>query len=94
MTVMLTPQDRQKFTLHKTAEELAELSPAERQIYDAVQEETVFGLGFKRDAQGRPVEQGIGGPLQQTHNHLAVVAREKSSRDLNEALLAAAKKGA
>jgi hypothetical protein len=37
---------------------------------NAIMHERVFGKGFARGEDGRVIEQGIGGPLQQTPNHL------------------------
>ena len=62
-------------SVHKTARELADM---QRQIdqgllprnaieqYHLDEETAVFGEGFKRDAQGRPLEQGRGSPAQPT----------------------------
>ena len=53
----------------------ADAPPAvrERMIEDAKRkvEEDVFGVGFKRDANGRPIERGIGAPGNELAQHVA-----------------------
>jgi hypothetical protein len=38
-------------------------------------EEDVFGVGFRRDRSGRPVEQGIGSPGHETEQHYDALSR-------------------
>lgn len=94
MSIELTPQDRQRFSLHMTEEELAALSPAELRTYRAVQEANVFGHDHKKDAQGRPIEQGIGSPGNENINHVRALEAQKSGREINEAILASVRRGA
>ena len=44
----------------KTPDELALMSPEERAAWRAQEEIAIWGAGFKRDRNGRPIEQGIG----------------------------------
>jgi hypothetical protein len=89
--VVLSAEDRKRFTLSLSPEELAELTPAERLRYERTQIEAVYGADVKF-RNGRPVEQGIGCPGSTNTNHLAALERERSGRDLNEAILASVKK--
>jgi hypothetical protein len=41
-------------------DDLAAMDPQTRQAFDDAEAAAVFGVGFKRDAMGRPVERGIG----------------------------------
>jgi hypothetical protein len=47
-------------------------------------EEDVFGVGFKRDENGRPIERGIGSASNPSPQHMAALAREKQRRALLE----------
>jgi len=40
----------------------------------------VFGVGFKTDSQGRPIEQGIGSAAQPTEQHLKAIERYEGRR--------------
>lgn len=40
----------------------------------------VFGANYKRDEDGKPVEQGLGGPLQQTSQHFQALERERERK--------------
>jgi hypothetical protein len=42
----------------------------------------VFGVGFKRDENGRPIEQGIGSASNPSPQHFAALAREKQRQGL------------
>jgi hypothetical protein len=89
--VRLTPEDKKRYTLCMPQDELAELSPTERLKYERAQVENVFGEGVTF-RNGVPQECGLGSPGNLNANHLAALAREKSGRDLNEAILSAAKR--
>lgn len=64
----------------KTPEELAALSPEETKAYLLDEEKTVFGRtrldepDFKR-INGVPVENGIGAPGRESHNHFAAIRK-------------------
>jgi hypothetical protein len=45
-------------------------------------EEDVFGVGFKRDENGRPIERGIGSASNPSPQHQAALAREKRRQAL------------
>jgi hypothetical protein len=47
-------------------------TPAEAAQAEA---ESVFGVGFKRDAKGNPIETGRGSKAQQTSQHLAALQK-------------------
>jgi hypothetical protein len=47
-------------------------TPAEAADLEA---EAVFGVGFKRDANGNPIERGKGSKAQQTSQHLAALQK-------------------
>jgi hypothetical protein len=44
----------------------------------------VFGVGFKRDENGRPIEQGIGSASNPSKSHLAALAKERQRQGLPE----------
>jgi hypothetical protein len=77
----------------KTPEELAEMTSEQRKAHFLKEEEIVFGVGFQRDKQGRPVEVGIGSSSQQTHNHLVALEKERARQDERKAILLAVAKG-
>jgi hypothetical protein len=80
--------------LAPTPEEIATMTAAEIADRKAAAERNVFGHDFKRDKNGRPIEQGIGGPMQPNDvNHLAALAKDKAGRALNEAILKSVKDG-
>lgn len=68
--------------MNLTRDEMAALSPAELKAHLLKEEETVFGVGFRRDKDGRPVEQGIGAPGRETAQHREQLAREAERRAL------------
>jgi hypothetical protein len=78
--------------LAPTAEELSEMSPAQKAERLRAMEANVFGADCKRDKNGKPMEQGIGSPGNINDNHLAALAKEKKDRDLNEAILNSVKR--
>ncbi len=72
--------------LAPTAEELAEMTPQQIAERKRAMEENVFGAGFRRDQNGRPIEMGIGSAHQQSQHHLAALAREKAQHDQMKAM--------
>jgi hypothetical protein len=89
--VKLTAEDKKKYTLCLPQDEIEQLSPSERLKYERAQVENVYGEEVKF-RNGVPQEAGIGSPGNINANHLAVLAREKSGRDLNEAILNSVKR--
>jgi hypothetical protein len=55
-------------TIHKG------MTPAQAAEQEA---EMVFGIGYKRDAKGRPIETGKGSKVQQTSQHLAALQKNE-----------------
>jgi hypothetical protein len=77
----------------RDAQELAELNPDERLIYEEAQTKLVFGANYTRDPKtGLPQEQGIGSPGRESQQHLAELQKQKEriSRLKAEAKLAEA----
>jgi hypothetical protein len=62
----------------KTREELEEMTDAERREWAAAEEINVFGVGFKRDSKGRPLEQGLGSEANPTPQHWQALAKYES----------------
>jgi hypothetical protein len=91
--IVLTPEERKKFTLCFSQEELDELSPADRLKYERAQIENIYGhdVQFKN---GKPVEKGLGSPGNENINHLRALEAQKAGREMNEAILNAARRGA
>ncbi len=52
----------------------------------AAEEINVFGVGFKRDRHGNPIEQGLGGPLQPTRQHVEAIRIYYKGEDKEEVL--------
>jgi hypothetical protein len=50
------------------------MTPAEAAEAEHV---AVFGVGYKRDAKGRPIEKGKGSKTQQTSQHLAALQKRE-----------------
>lgn len=54
---------------------------------DRIMHERVFGVGYKLDENGKPIEQGKGGPLQVTAQHVEALRvadeRRKASRPVD-----------
>jgi hypothetical protein len=67
--------------------QIASMDPATRAAYGRAAEVNVFGVGFKRDAAGRPIETGIGSEHNQSLQHRAALQIEA---DRKAALRAAA----
>jgi hypothetical protein len=49
-------------------------TPAEAAEMEA---EMVFGIGYKKDAKGQPIEKGKGSKVQQTSQHLAALQKRE-----------------
>jgi hypothetical protein len=77
----------------KTREELLEMTPEERKAWAAAEEVNVFGVGFKRDRHGKPTEQGIGAPGNESEAHFRALAQAESQEVANKAREAALKRG-
>jgi hypothetical protein len=54
-------------------------------------EEDVFGVGFKRDARGKPIEQGIGAPGNETEHHFIALEKSEGKESADRARARAAK---
>jgi hypothetical protein len=57
-------------------DQIASMDPATRAAYDRAAEVNVFGVGFKRDAAGRPIETGIGSEHNMSQQAVAVLQIE------------------
>lgn len=55
--------------LEPTSEELANMSPQEREVLPELLHRNTFGEDYQVDANGRPIEQGVGAPGRETLNH-------------------------
>jgi hypothetical protein len=75
-----------------TQEELKEMTPDELRLRKEAAEINVFGEGFERDSQGKPIERGIGSPGNENHNHRFHLEKEKEEKSTAKAILAAAAK--
>jgi hypothetical protein len=49
------------------------MDPETRRRWDDAEAVAVFGVGFKRDASGRPIEQGRGAPGNETPESVAAL---------------------
>jgi hypothetical protein len=54
----------------------------------------VFGHGFRRDAQGRPIEQGIGSPSNSNEQHFVALEKSEGKAVADAARAKAAKRAA
>ncbi len=61
--------------LNPTDEELANMSPQEREVVPELLKRNVFGEDYATDRQGNPVEQGFGAPGRHTPNHWAALRK-------------------
>ncbi len=61
--------------LNPTDEELAMMSPQEREVVPELLKRNVFGEDYATDRQGNPVEQGFGAPGRHTPNHWAALRK-------------------
>jgi hypothetical protein len=91
--IKLTPEERGKYTLGLSQDEIAALSLAERLKFERAQVENIYGHNV-RFKDGQPIEQGIGSAANQSINHTRALEAAKSARTLNEAVLAVARRGA
>jgi hypothetical protein len=67
--------------------QIASMDPATRAAYERAAEVNVFGVGFRRDAAGRPIETGIGSEHNMSQQAVAALQIEA---DRKAALRAAA----
>jgi DNA repair protein RadD len=70
-----------------------ELTPDEQKAHRAAEELNVFGVGFRRDKGGRPIEQGIGAPGNESENHFLALAKAETQEIADAARAAAIKRG-
>jgi hypothetical protein len=73
--------------MQKTKEEVEAMPPEQRAIYDEEQRKIVSGHDYKKDANGNPVEQGIGAPGHETVNHYAALAKAEGQAAVDAARL-------
>ena len=59
----------------RTQEELALMSPEEIKVYLEEETKAVFGHNYRRDRQGKPIEDGIGSPLNPGPNHYGAIEK-------------------
>jgi hypothetical protein len=77
----ITPEEFRAFSLALTGDEIAALDPIDRLKYEEVQRRLVFGEHYKRDADGKPLEQGIGSPGRENANHYFYLQKERDQRE-------------
>jgi hypothetical protein len=63
----------------RTNEELALMSPEEIKIYLEEETKAVFGHNYRRDRQGKIIEDGIGSPLNPSENHYRAIEKYEGS---------------
>jgi hypothetical protein len=88
--VHLTIEERRTYALAMDELELAQLDPTQLAKYRQRQKELVYGEDFKSDANGNPIEQGVGSSHRQTSQHLEALERERRRGSLNTRILEAA----
>jgi hypothetical protein len=71
-------------------DQILSMDPATREAYEQSAEANVFGVGFRRDSAGRPIEVGIGSEHNQSLQHRAALQAEAERRVLLKAAIAAA----
>jgi hypothetical protein len=59
----------------KTPDEIALMSPEERAAWRAEEDMHVFGAGFRRDRNGKPIEQGLGSIDNPTENSFRAIEK-------------------
>jgi hypothetical protein len=74
-------------------EELAAMTPAERQAQARFVQNHVFGFDHRTDRSGRPIEQGLGSPSNPGEQHFAALERAEGAAAANLARQRAAKAG-
>jgi hypothetical protein len=62
--------------------------------HDRIALEDVYGMDFKTDAKGRPIEQGIGAPGNETEQHFAAIEKYHGPEAARQARAAAEKRKA
>jgi hypothetical protein len=70
----------------KTREEWDEMTPAEKREHLILEEKNVFGYDVKHDRHGNPIEQGFGGPLQPTAQHVEAIRIYYKGPDKDEVI--------
>lgn len=63
--------------LNYSEAEKADWTPQDHAHHKRLLEEQTFGAGFKRDAKGSPIEQGIGSPSNMTGQAKAALEKHK-----------------
>jgi hypothetical protein len=61
-------------------EQIANMTPDVRRLYDEAAAVNVFGVGYQRDASGRPIETGRGSPGNMTASAKAALAKFEAER--------------
>jgi hypothetical protein len=74
-----SPQSRAAFSggtmVTKTQSEYDQLSPSEKRQYWIDEENTVFGVGHRKDRHGVPESDGIGSKHQPTKTHVEAIRK-------------------
>lgn len=69
----------------KTDEEWDAMSPEDRKAHLASEEKIVFGTDFQKRKDKSPIEQGIGSPGRETHNHFSGIRKYEGEDAYREA---------
>ena len=69
----------------KSPDELSIMTPEQIKAYLDDEARHVFGENYRRDRQGRPLEQGIGAPGNETETHFAALERAEGAAVAAEA---------
>jgi hypothetical protein len=75
------------------ADELAEMTPAERKQHAEDEIRNIYGHDVKFDRHGKPIEQGIGSPGNYSENHWQMLAKMEGQEVADRAKAAAVKAG-
>ena len=75
--------------LNYSSSEKADWSPSAHKYHKDLCENQIFGVGFKRDKDGRPIEQGLGSPGNENENHFRSIGVYEG-KDAEKAARAAA----
>jgi hypothetical protein len=73
--------------LARFPDEMATLPPADLREHQLASFRNVFGVDAKIDAEGNPIEQGIGVPGHETEQHLVALKLENQRKALVDAAL-------
>jgi hypothetical protein len=63
----------------KSPDELSIMSPEAIAAWRREEEVNVFGVGFRRDRNGRPIEQGLGSPANPTEQSFRALERSEGA---------------